>query len=238
MQSKYKKIFFLATLSFGLTACGGGNNNSDDGEKPVETNFSTSDFDKQIYITKEFEVIVLGSALFFNAGGSGTEYLDDEPSIRSDFNWDVSEGKLIIDNTSYTLTSKDGNKYSVRKGGANLVLYKAKPLSLSNLNGVTLSYTNAEGANGKCNSRTLKITGSTAVIKENCGDGNVTRDLMVTAVAGFENAIEFTEGDSTVIMLLTDGTIDEGNVTQVYSTNGKLDYVELEAIESVENEAF
>ena len=254
-------MLFMGLL-VGLNACGGGSsdNGPDDIVKPPEVGFVVSDFEKQVYTTKEFESFVSSSALFFKADRTGIKYLNDKgdkadkgyiPAATLPFTWGIKDKKLEVTFNGgggvaiYTLKSKEGNKFNTRRDGKNLTLYKAKKLNLADLNNKILKYKNAfyydeaSKKSLKCQSRTLKVTGNSAEVKEVCGPvATPTRPMTVSIENSIDNTITFTEGESTVIMLLTDGDLKSGNVTQVYSTKGVLDYVELEAIEAVTTEAF
>lgn len=192
---------------------------------------------------------IRGSALFFNRGG--IEYLDNDstsssPSTKSSFSWSIEDEKLVIDGDTYTLENKTGDTYQMRVGGQSVFFHKAKALKLTDLDTKVLDYIYASGSVGDC-MRTLKITGASAVIKEKDCDvvGNApertmsVKDLADEAVNPVNNAIEFTEGESKVIMILTTGTLAEGEVTHVYlDASGKLKNVELEEIKTVTDEAF
>lgn len=166
-----------------------------------------SDFNGQTYA-----VIDDGMMLAFKADGTGIEFSNGDGSglpYESVFTWSIVNDELVIiynkgEHVTVGSLSVDGNKYSVSvTEGSTLerpttvisgsVLYKAKPLSISAMDGKIISYDMSGDLD--CTAMTFKITGSVSNSTEICSDiiaGFAVEAETLTEVAGLNNVIEFT----------------------------------------------
>ena len=250
MNNKYKKQLFFAALLFGLTACGGGNNNSEDGEKVESVGFSASDVEDQVFITKG-NFRSPSSFTFFSKDQTGIEFLGGDFSKKG-LTWEIKDKKLNVtingggDEYSIARTKLiNGNKIEDRRDGQTVFLYRPLPLTLADLDGKILKFdlSNLKDEDNRrgCIKRTLRVDKNKAYLKEVCNKVSPNTILVEQKVemhGEFKNTVKFTRPDGdTILMALISGDLKTSvEVTLVYQ--GQFKDVQDEKISIVGVEAF
>ena len=210
-------VVLFTSLVLGLSACGGGSNDSDagsdtdggsgdvgdtgtggdtdtGGDTGTVTGLSTVDFEKQVYIKKVQNGEDSATALAFHSGGTGENFDNDGEGT---FAWSISNNKLDLgtsdgNNVSIALKSKTDNKYtftiSEPSGTFESEFFQAKPLTLADLDGKILAFDVSDDAD--CSAHTIKITGNTVSMKDVCTDGNSEATMTLSAVSSLDNTLQ------------------------------------------------
>lgn len=187
----------------------------------ISENLTDSDFNRQSYID-----IDEGMVLSFKDDGTGFEFNDGDGSngspYKSPFTWSVTNNKLDVNYTNgeainVGLLSVDGNKYVIagttQEGSFTTTLNKAKSLSVSALDGKILAFD--ASSDPDCTARTIKITGTTGLVKEQCTGGYFEETVTLSDASSLDNAIYVrgsnpTDGNFSTKLHLVEGSIADG----------------------------
>lgn len=182
--------------------------------------------------------------LAFRPDGSGTEisdgdgeYSDYPDPYAADFNWTVNDGQLFVDYESdvegsvdVSLASINSNQYTIigedSEGSGVGILYKALPLSMTELDGKVMALNMAEGSD--CSLITFAFEGTKALGSAVCSDdeGDVEVNYYnVTEDPSIDNVIVLTRDEETLHLILTQGSISEG---------GKMTFIDQDADETID----
>jgi len=219
MNNKYKNQLFFAALLFGLTACGGGGDNSKAGEKVETAGFSASDVEDQIFITKG-NFRSPSSFTFFSKDQTGVEFLGGDFSKKG-LTWEIKDEKLNVtinggDDEYSIARTKLTDEIEYRRDGQKVFLYKPLPLTLADLDGkilkFDLSHLKDEDNPRGCKERTLRVDKNKAFLREDCtkvSPSKIQVDQSVEMDGKFENTLKFTLPDgSTILMALISGDLE------------------------------
>jgi len=242
-------VALFASLTLGLSACGGGGGKKTEPE-PTKTGFIATDFEKQVYVSKEDK-----SATIFLAGQTGVDYLDEGEGNGGTypFTWAIADEKLDVTyNTggthyTYTFKSVEGNKYiglldDSDESPYDHILYKAKPLNLADLDGKILAFDVSDDSD--CSARTIKITGNAVNMKEVCTGGDSEFPMTLSTVPELANTLEFGfTGENgiprTAMMVLIEGNIAQsGRVAFINKKNNVFQKVSIGIFTTTTQEAF
>lgn len=187
----------------------------------ISENLTDNDFNRQSYID-----IDGGMVLSFKDDGTGFEFNDGDGSNgspnKSPFTWSVTNNKLDVNYTNgeavnVSLLSVDGNKYVIagmtQEGSFTTTLNKAKSLSISALDGKILAFD--ASSDPDCTARTIKITGTTGLVKEQCTGGYFEETVTLSDASSLDNAIYVrgsnpTDGSFSTKIHLVEGNIADG----------------------------
>jgi len=218
----------------------------------IAQDLTVADLDNKVFVSKSH----YGEMFTFKNDGTGTQYEKhvhgDHSMVHTDtFTWSISAGKLTLasdtDNSTneVSLLSSEDNKYifsTIADDGEleTRSSYQAKPFSLSDLDGKTLSLDTSNDSD--CSARTVKFTGSTASLKESCGTMGHVHSETVNLVmdANLDDLIHISgtddNGSYMIKLVLVKGDVNAGTFGMVEFdaelTANNVEFVEFETTDS------
>jgi len=205
-----------------------------------------SDFSRQVYIKQGG-----GKVLAFDGNSRGIEYSNGEAingPYEIDFSWSIDpKNNLMLEygaeeSVSAALKGVSGNEVTldaVESGDGiheTVVLYKALPLSLEDLDGEILSTDVSD--NPDCSAVTLAFKSGLVSLSEACDDGFTVTAGKFKKHDDYDNLIVVTFQDFSLLFALVDGDINDSArfANVIFDGNGFIDYVDFLDVTNVENE--
>ncbi len=229
---------------------------TDTGGGDTSIDLTVSDFNRQTYvINDEGDLTILS---FEDSGNVGFEFTEVttgtapnfiETRAKQQIGWSIVNGKLNVtfangESTTVTLLSKNGNTYNVSAtdpdGGSSLAsLLKTLPLNISDLNGKILALDTSQ--DDDCSARTIKVTGTNAVIKESCTEGYSKTQLTLSPASKLDNTIYLNFPDNSKIKsnLISGDLATGGQFSFIFNPSQNVpDDIEFENFTSSDKEVY